>query len=134
MRASLLFLFLLFIFLAFPSITRAQADLTLSTADVELTDHGSYDFRIPSDIDTLIYPRISFTLQGADGGRARSTTVWENATNVRGGGGVYLTGFEFNLGSGTNMLHPGGILRFIVGQKGENCSNSGGSCGGGGGG
>ncbi|MEM9929201.1 MAG: hypothetical protein AAF840_05250, partial [Bacteroidota bacterium] len=133
MRAFFLFLVLLIFFLLFPTIAKTQADLVLSTAEIEIAEEGSYEFRIPPSIDTLIYPQISFNFQGADGGRARSASVWRNAVIARGGGGV-LGSVTFNLGTGLRKLSPGGRLRFIVGQKGSNCGGPKNACGGGGGG
>jgi len=120
--------------LAFSSASAiAQSNLTLSTDDIKINGHGTYEFLIPANIDTLIYPMLTLFVQGGDGGRVRHTALAESPVKIRGGGGANVIG-SFALGFAKTKLAPGGLLRFIVGEHGENNNVSDQDSGGGGGG
>ncbi|MEM9835620.1 MAG: hypothetical protein AAF828_03910, partial [Bacteroidota bacterium] len=126
-------MFILVLLGGIPSLA-AQANLTLSTEPIETQGSGTYEFLIPANLDTLIYPQIRITLYGADGGRVRYEGNFSN-TKIKGGGGAEIAA-TFDLGLQYPKLHPGGTLRFIVGERGQNgiAGANGDASGGGGGG
>lgn len=88
---------------------------------------GSYeDHKVPG---TVAYPYIQFRVVGADGGSAKVSSC----DRVAGGAGAIVTAI-LEIGTTENQVPPGGTLRFIAGQGGQNMnSNPGGGAGGGGG-
>ena len=79
---------------------------------------------------------ITLNVRGGDGGRAKATADIGSDKSANGGGGAYVSAdFLVGLdGSNPNYLKPGGQLRFIVGNKGEDRTRTEASAGGGGGG
>lgn len=107
-----------------------------SNAQVQLIDDGNWhtieysgdlqDIQVPADPN---YGYIEFKLVGGDGGHSESD--WKFA---EGGQGTEVQ-FTLELGNTSpNLLPFNSTLRFIVGEKGENCGYSDGGGGGGGGG
>ncbi|MFK7968769.1 MAG: HYR domain-containing protein, partial [Bacteroidia bacterium] len=89
---------------------------------------GSYqEFLIPTTLGQLDH--VEFTLKGGDGGSRRVP----NLCREKGGEGASVTA-RFKLGTGTNELRPGGMIRVIVGKKGARNSSNNIAGGGGGGG
>ena len=73
-------------------------------------------------------------VRGGDGGRARSW-AWAGADQNSNGGGGALISAQFQIDPiAPNALRPGGVLRFIVGNKGEDKSKLDATGSGGGGG
>jgi len=73
-------------------------------------------------------------VRGGDGGRARAENSNGKTRTANGGGGAWgIANFQIDP-SAPNALRPGGQLRFIVGNKGEDKTraNTAGSGGGGG--
>ncbi|MEM9258972.1 MAG: hypothetical protein AAGA62_04960, partial [Bacteroidota bacterium] len=106
----------------------------MATTD-RLNYTGSYqDVQIPTDSDEKV---IWLKVNGGDGGRARIRDGLICNNNYKRGGGGATVQATFPVGFADNTLHPGGILRFIVGEHGANHSVACGSdvaYGGGGGG
>lgn len=107
-----------------------------SNAQVQLIDDGNWhtieysgdfqDIQVPADPN---YGYIEFKLVGGDGGSSDSD--WKFA---EGGQGTEVQ-FVLELGNTSpNLLPINSTLRFIVGEKGENCAYYDGGGGGGGGG
>ncbi len=129
MRAFLFFLLLLFTCLLLPENLQGQSTLTLSTAPIEISGLDSVTLQIPADLDTFVYTDITFFLEGGDGGKAE-----RGNTTGRSGDGAQVS-VRFPLGRGANALRPGGLIRFVVGSRGQNTgggSTNGGAGGGGG--
>lgn len=129
MRAFILFLFLLIVFLFLPISGQSQSSLNLSTNPVEVSGLDSVTLQIPADLDTFQYTDITFFLEGGDGGKAD-----RSGTTGRSGDGAQVS-VKFPIGKGVNALRPGGLVRFVVGSRGQNAgggSTAGGAGGGGG--
>lgn len=83
--------------------------------------------------DTSWPDELRISILGGDGGRAHGTTVFEDQA-ADGGGGALVSG-KFKIHpSDANALRPGGEIRFIVGSKGTDRTQSQAAVGGGGGG
>ena len=98
---------------------------------------GSYqDFYIPYEGD---YSTLLLVLNGGDGGWARlKGTFCADNCKSRGGYGAKVS-VMFDVGCGAGQLEPGGVLRFIIGEKGTKHNGTevlcaGGASGSGGGG
>ena len=103
----------------------AQSDLGFDNQSHQVNANGSYqDFIIPASAYKYLY----LEARGADGGNRYS-----NHYNEGGGQGANI-GATFSIGSGTNQLAPGGIIRFVIGKAGHGGSGDWFSGGGGGGG
>lgn len=83
------------------------------------------DYQIPIGIEGELH----FTLNGGDGGRRVVPGLCK-----RRGGEAATVKVAFSIGSGANQLEPGGVIRFIVGERGENERSNGVDGAGGGGG
>ncbi|MEM6770259.1 MAG: hypothetical protein AAF597_06745, partial [Bacteroidota bacterium] len=109
--------------------------LPVMTTTDQLDYTGSYqDVQIPTDSEEKV---IWLKVNGGDGGRARIRDGLICNNNYKRGGGGATVQATFPVGFADNTLHPGGILRFIVGEHGANHSVACGSdvaYGGGGGG
>ncbi|MEL7118692.1 MAG: hypothetical protein AAFO07_04605, partial [Bacteroidota bacterium] len=94
------------IFLAY-----GQADLIDDGARHTDSWHGKrYDFYIPSD-PFLSY--VTFELRGADGG-------WGKVDDcISGGGNGATVTFDIKIGTEEGEVPPGTLIRFIVGEKGD---------------
>lgn len=95
-----------------------QLELTTDINQIPFTG-APYDIIIPSDLDLDQFDAISFTLRGADGGRVK--TVETNPKSFKGGEGALVTA-SFKIGTLFQELQPGGTLRLIVGEPGDNKS------------
>lgn len=98
---------------------------------------GTYqDYYIPYSGDNKF---VTFTLNGGDGGWARlAGTLCSETCKSRGGYGAKVS-VTFEIGCENGQLRPGGVIRFIVGEKGTKHNGSevlcaGGANGSGGGG
>ncbi|SHJ14948.1 hypothetical protein SAMN02745181_1306 [Rubritalea squalenifaciens DSM 18772] len=118
---------------AFP-FDSSQDDLP---SNVAVTGAGS---RTEGVVETYNIPitdwpdRITLTVQGADGGRAKATNNDTPDKSGAGGGGAHFQ-VSFNIDpADEGALRPGGQLRFIPGSKGETQNKSEIAAGGGGGG
>ena len=76
---------------------------------------GSQTFNIPNN---AALSSVYFDLDGADGGEAKTTCGTQNGGE---GANVELT---FDVGSGANMIAPGGQIRFVVGGAGASDGSS----------
>jgi hypothetical protein len=90
---------------------------------IEYDGDGYVDLTIPNAPGQELF----FVLNGGDGGRR----VVPDLCKVKGGEGATVQA-AFAVGTGPGRLNPGGVIRFIPGQRGE--SNTGGGINGGGGG
>jgi regulation of enolase protein 1 (concanavalin A-like superfamily) len=90
---------------------------------IEYDGDGYVDLTIPN----VPGQELFFVLNGGDGGRR----VVPDLCKVKGGEGATVQA-AFAVGTGPGKLNPGGVIRFIPGQRGE--SNTGGGINGGGGG
>jgi hypothetical protein len=90
---------------------------------IEYDGDGYVDLTIPN----VPGQELFFVLNGGDGGRR----VVPDLCKVKGGEGATVQA-AFAVGTGPGRLNPGGVIRFIPGQRGE--SNTGGGINGGGGG
>jgi hypothetical protein len=90
---------------------------------IEYDGDGYVDLTIPN----VTGQELFFVLNGGDGGRR----VVPDLCKVKGGEGATVQA-AFAVGTGPGKLNPGGVIRFIPGQRGE--SNTGGGINGGGGG
>ena len=84
---------------------------------------GSWvDFTIPTNIDLNKYPYLYLSAKGGDGGYSKFDDLGKIKT---GNGGIGATlGAHFSISAnGANDLHPGDVVRFIVGKKGSDTSN-----------
>ncbi len=99
-----------------------------ATNEAKLYQGAPQDFTIPTNVS---FNSILFTLKGGDGGYAKAG----NNCKSNGGEGATTT-VGFKIGSATDELKPGGIIRFVVGKRGDDKeyggSNDAASCGGGG--
>ncbi len=103
----------------------AQSNLTFDNYIHKISANGTYqDFKVPSSGYQYVY----LEARGADGGD-RSTTWYDR----QGGDGANI-GASFTIGTATNQLAPGGIIRFVVGKGGSNAGSDGIVGAGGGGG
>ena len=108
----------------FASFSWAQSNLNLNDQSQRINANGSYqDFKIPNSKQYLY-----LEARGADGGR-RGTSHY----NIDGGEGANI-GAEFTIGTGSNQLAPGGIIRFVIGHSGHSATTDIVSSSGGGGG
>lgn len=111
------------------SATQLAADGIRHTVDAK--GESAQDFLVPQRTS---YKYLHFILRGADGGKR---VVEEAGGKVRhqvaGGSGATINAV-FSIGTGSNMIPPGSILRTIVGLKGssKNSQASLGANGGGG--
>lgn len=95
----------------------------------EVTYNGTYqDFTIPAANLLFPYDYITFFLKGADGGK----TDYEDILKKAGGGAKVEASFE--VGNAAGQLKPGGTVRVIIGEQGNNGRSDNSSGGGGGGG
>ena len=88
-----------------------------STSTFEIDYSGTYeDYYIPYEGNNT---DLTFTLNGGDGGWAKlnGTFCAENCKS-RGGYGAKVEA-TFKIGCSSGQLEPGGIIRFVVGEKGE---------------
>ncbi|MCB0563861.1 MAG: ricin-type beta-trefoil lectin domain protein [Phaeodactylibacter sp.] len=86
-----------------------------SRTTVVFSGEKAQDFMIPSNT-TAKY--LYLHAEGADGGKREVKELWGTTRfTVNGGAGATVKG-NFEIGTGTNMIPPGSILRFIVGAKG----------------
>ena len=116
--------------LLIPTITSAQSNLNDDGDEHKISYSGDYvDYKIPNN---TTYNRLIFEIRGGDGGRRKLNSGLGGCT-TEGGRGAETT-VRFKIGNGDDELRPGGIIRFIVGQKGQNKSGSGTHGAGGGGG
>ena len=93
------------------------------------------DFRIPQDASV---DQLTVTLVGGAGGEAERFAWPCDPINTTGGPGAEMQ-LTFDLGCELGELRHGGLLRFVIGEKGDSESADGGACigttsGGGGGG
>ena len=73
------------------------------------------DFAIPANPG---YQYLYLRVEGADGGKKQVKEVWGTTRfTVKAGAGATIKG-TFEIGTGTNMIPPGSVVRFIVGKKG----------------
>ncbi|MCB0638122.1 MAG: hypothetical protein KDC54_15945, partial [Lewinella sp.] len=93
----------------FGSFLTAQSNL-IDDGLAHTINYSGYqeDHRIPVGTN---YDRLEVFLHGGDGGHS-------GQCNIGGGRGARITAV-FPIGNGNTELQPGGILRFIVGQRGE---------------
>ena len=125
-RVSLSALFLSIGMACYPFFLSAQTSLTDDGGSYTISYSGAAeDFLIPS---TTTASFISVIMKGGDGGTRNSCNG-----QAQGGEGAIIR-VSFPIGTDPDELQPGGTLRFIVGDKGENqSSDRGGGAGGGGG-
>ncbi len=91
--------------------------------------NGSFtDRAIPGTANLNGYNFLSFTIKGADGG------AYRGVFNKKKGGGGATVRASFEIGTGAGQLQPGGTVRFVVGNRGQNDISNGVEGGGGGGG
>ncbi|MEL6330922.1 MAG: hypothetical protein AAFR38_14850 [Planctomycetota bacterium] len=96
---------------------------TSGTQNLTFVGPGPQDFTIPNLPGAI----IRFTVAGADGG----DVLLDNASAL-GGEGASIT-IDVNVGSIPGEIRPGGRIRFIIGEAGEdNGFTEGGAAGGGG--
>ena len=88
-----------------------------NSSTYEIDYSGTYeDFYIPYEGSNS---EITFVLNGGDGGWAKlAGTFCAETCKSRGGYGAKVE-VTFEVGCSTGQLEPGGIIRFIVGEKGE---------------
>jgi hypothetical protein len=108
-----------------------------STSTFLVDYSGAYeDFYIPFEGNNS---SITFVLNGGDGGWAKlAGTLCTDNCKSRGGYGAKLEA-TFEIGCSSGQLQPGGLIRFVVGEKGEKHNGTevlcaGGASGSGGGG
>jgi len=95
---------------------------------VQVLTPGYHDYIIPSGINT-----ITITVTGARGGGVTEPPVGEDGCGKRGGLGAQLSvRFYVGISCQAPSLEPGGTLRGIAGEEGQNNAASGVSGGGGG--
>ena len=101
----------------------AQSNLNLDGRSYQINANSSFqDFKIPG----TAYKYLYLEARGGDGGR-RGTSNYN-----KGGGEGANIGAEFTIGTGSNQLAPGGIIRFVVGHSGGSATDDGINGGGGG--
>ena len=87
-----------------------NADGTLNT----ISYSGDYlDVKVPATNNEYLFLSVT----GGDGG-SRINTAASPTTKVKGGAGVIARGY-YKIGSGSNEISSGDILRFIIGRKGD---------------
>ena len=92
----------------------AQTELNTDGFLHQIDFSGNYiDYQIPAN---PLQDHIEFFLDGGDGGK-------HNGCDARGGQGARVA-TVFKIGTGPGELRPGGIIRFIVGERGANRSGS----------
>lgn len=99
---------------AVPFLGSAQIILNHNCSNDVITFENQYkDLYIGDQVTD-----IALTLKGADGGNAVLYAQGACDVLVKGGEGatVYVS---FPIGSGSNRLQPGGVLRIFVGQVGQ---------------
>ncbi|MGD1891865.1 MAG: hypothetical protein ACFB15_14905, partial [Cyclobacteriaceae bacterium] len=74
-------------------------------------------------LDDPGYQYLYLGAEGADGGRRR-VAAFGTVSTAKGGAGATIKGI-FEIGEGENMIPPGSVLRFIVGQKGASVTGTG---------
>lgn len=115
---SILVAAFLFLFTSVSAQDDLQADGIIHTINYQGETH--LELKIPSTLDPASgYNQITFVLKGADGGRRRISGICTEA----GGEGAKVTA-TFQIGSSGNVLKPGGIVRFIVGEQGGSVRGS----------
>jgi hypothetical protein len=92
---------------------------------IEYDGDGYVDLTIPDAPGQELF----FVLNGGDGGRR----VVPDLCKVKGGEGATVQA-AFAVGTGPGRLNPGGVIRFIPGQRGGSVNSNGINGGGGGGG
>ena len=108
----------------------SQLTLTLQENEtmVQVPYTGNYiEFKLP---DTVNSKYLAVTVRGGDGG-SRINTALVTPFKTNGGGAAIVEGL-IPIGTGTNEIPPGALLRFIVGKGGHKIT-SGGTVGGDGG-
>ena len=123
---------ILFLIMVLPAPALA-ADLVCSGRQAVnyVSSNTVQEFTIPTTNPPL---SLRFSAEGADGGDAEAGN--SNQCQSFGGNGAVATAV-FEVGSDPGQLEPGGTLRFIIGQAGENADrnfNNGDAAGSGGGG
>lgn len=108
---------------------RSQPILVTNGDVVKIEQNGTYlDRKIPHESSLNGNNYINFNLKGADGG------AYKSDLNVKKGGGGAIVRASFKIGTGPGELRPEGIIRFVVGKRGESVRKSVVAGGGGGGG
>ncbi len=94
--------------------SNAQPVLDCAGSAVSYVGNQVQDFVIPE-----VVGQLQLTVRGADGGDA-SYTGGGGTTHTRLGGDGATAVIICVIGNGPNQIAPGGTIRFIIGEKGEN--------------